>query len=94
MAVPFSDHDAQAPGNQADACLDLRGTPCPLNFVRAKLSLEKLGPGQVLQVLLDRGEPAEQVPAGLAESGHLLERLETQDDFFVLWVRCATHGVP
>ncbi|MFM8007316.1 MAG: sulfurtransferase TusA family protein, partial [Dolichospermum sp.] len=45
-----------------DAQLDLRGTPCPINFVRTKLYLEKMPPGGLLEVWLDAGEPIEQVP--------------------------------
>ena len=37
--------------------LNLRGTPCPLNFIRTKLALEKLAPGESLTVDLDGGEP-------------------------------------
>ncbi|MFM9109103.1 MAG: sulfurtransferase TusA family protein, partial [Prochlorococcaceae cyanobacterium] len=36
--------------------LDLRGTPCPLNFIRTRLSLETVPIGAELEVLLDRGE--------------------------------------
>ena len=44
--------------------LYLRGTPCPLNFIRSKLALEKLAPGAWLQVDLDAGEPEEMVASG------------------------------
>jgi TusA-related sulfurtransferase len=50
--------------------LDLRGTPCPLNFIRTRLALEKLPPGGWLQVDLDRGEPEVMVSSGLAGDGH------------------------
>lgn len=50
--------------------LDLRGVPCPMNWVRAKLALEELAPGQPLRLLLDRGEPLESVPASAREAGH------------------------
>ena len=53
--------------------LDLRGTPCPLNFIRSKLALEKLEPGAWLQVDLDAGEPEEMVARGLREAGHRVE---------------------
>jgi len=53
--------------------LDLRGTPCPLNFIRSKLALEKLEPGAWLQVDLDVGEPEEMVARGLREAGHRVE---------------------
>ena len=50
--------------------LDLRSTPCPLNFIRTKLALEKLSAGEWLQVDLDAGEPEEMVASGLREAGH------------------------
>ena len=45
----------------ASRSLDLRGTPCPVNFVRCKLTLETMHPGDQLDVDLDRGEPEEMV---------------------------------
>ncbi|WP_232756274.1 sulfurtransferase TusA family protein [Vulcanococcus limneticus] len=53
--------------------LDLRGTPCPVNFIRARLALEKLEPGQWLQLDLDRGEPEQMVSEGLRGDGHQVE---------------------
>lgn len=50
--------------------LDLRGTPCPLNFIRTRLALEKLSPGSTLQVDLDRGEPEAMVHSGIQGDGH------------------------
>lgn len=50
--------------------LDLRGTPCPLNFIRTRLSLETVPIGAELEVLLDRGEPEQMVAAGVAAAGH------------------------
>ena len=52
--------------------LDLRGTPCPVNFVRCKLTLERMHPGDQLDVDLDRGEPEEMVVPGLRDAGHLV----------------------
>ncbi|WP_371734130.1 sulfurtransferase TusA family protein [Synechococcus sp. CCY 9618] len=56
--------------------LDLRGTPCPLNFIRARLALEKLPPGACLQIDLDQGEPQETVADGLRFEGHAVELVE------------------
>jgi len=50
--------------------MDLRGVPCPLNFVKAKLAIEKTDPGDVLEIELDEGEPIRNVPGSLAEQGH------------------------
>jgi TusA-related sulfurtransferase len=55
--------------------LDLRGTPCPLNFIRSRLALEKLAPGDRLEILLDRGEPEQMVSEGLRNEGHSVRRL-------------------
>lgn len=70
-----------------DAQLDLRGTPCPLNFVKAKLYLEKMAPGGLLEVWLDPGEPIEQVPDSLAMEGYAIEQVEDRSGFFALRVR-------
>lgn len=70
-----------------DAHLDLRGTPCPINFVRTKLHLEKMAPGALLEVLLDPGEPIEQVPDSLAMTGYKIEQIEDCVGYFMLLVR-------
>jgi TusA-related sulfurtransferase len=72
---------------QPDAQLDLRGTPCPINFIRTKLKLEQLSPGAVLEVWLDPGEPIEQVPDSLKMAGHCIESLQPRSGFYVLQVR-------
>ena len=70
-----------------DERLDLRGTPCPINFVRTKLRLEKMTPGTLLEVWLDEGEPIEQVPDSLSMEGYVIEAIAHQDSFFVVQVR-------
>ena len=70
-----------------DAHLDLRGTPCPLNFVRTKLQLEQMSPDSLLEVWLDPGEPVEQVPDSLVLSGYIIENIEDRQEFFALLVR-------
>jgi TusA-related sulfurtransferase len=72
---------------QVDAQLDLRGTPCPINFVRTKLRLEQMQPGSLLEVWLDPGEPIEQVPDSLVMEGYELEGIENRQEFFALRVR-------
>lgn len=70
-----------------DARLDLRGIPCPLNFVRTKLRLEQLAAGELLEVWLDPGEPIEQVPDSLTMEGYAVEAIAPQQDFFAMQVR-------
>jgi len=50
--------------------LDLCGVPCPMNWVKTKLALEELAPGESLSVKLDDGEPLESVPRSAREDGH------------------------
>ena len=50
--------------------LDLTGVVCPLNWVRAKLALETLEPGDELELLLDPGEALDSVPRSAEEEGH------------------------
>ena len=50
--------------------LDLTGVLCPLNWVRARVALERLAPGEALTVLLDPGEALENVPRSALEEGH------------------------
>lgn len=73
---------------QPDDQLDLRGTPCPINFVRTKLRLQQMSPGALLEVWLDAGEPIEQVPDSLVIEGYLIEKIEKKAGFFALQVRC------
>ncbi|MFN6566539.1 SirA-like domain-containing protein [Nostoc minutum NIES-26] len=70
-----------------DAQLDLRGTPCPINFVRTKLRLEQMSPGSLLEVWLDTGEPIEQVPDSLTMAGYQVEQIIDCTGYFSLLVR-------
>ncbi len=55
-----------------DCRLDLRGTPCPLNWVKTKLRLEELQPGGTVEVLVDEGNPARNVPRSARMEGHTI----------------------
>ncbi|MGL5807968.1 MAG: sulfurtransferase TusA family protein [Xenococcaceae cyanobacterium] len=76
-----------SPSQGTAPLLDLRGTPCPINFVRTKLKLEQMEAGSLLEVWLDPGEPIEQVPNSLIMSGYELEIIEDRSEYFVLKVR-------
>jgi sulfite reductase (ferredoxin) len=57
--------------------LNLRGVPCPLNFVKAKLRLETLAIGDTLSLILDDGDPVRNVPVSLKGEGQQV--VETTD---------------
>jgi len=67
--------------------LDLRGTPCPLNYVKAKLFLEDLNSGEVLKIFLDEGESINNVPQSLKNDGHEIIIIEKQDGFYQVVVK-------
>ena len=69
-----------------DHTLDLRGVSCPLNYVRAKLKLEEMEAGQVLEVLLDDGESIINVPRSAKEDGHRILEIKQIEDYFEVLV--------
>ena len=75
-----------------NAQLDLRGTPCPINFVRTKLRLEQMKPGELLEVWLDPGEPIEQVPDSLTMAGYQVEQITDCVGYFSLLFRRPDSG--
>jgi len=66
--------------------LDLRGVSCPTNFIKIKLALEMFDPGELVEILLDGGEPVKNVPRSLTDEGHRLLGLEKKDNYYVLRV--------
>lgn len=62
--------------------LDLRGVICPMNFVKTKLKLEELDSGELLEVLLDEGEPIQNVPRSAQEEGHKILKVERLDSHY------------
>lgn len=68
------------------ASLDLRGVICPINFVKTKLKLEELNTGDVLEILIDAGEPMANVPRSIKEEGHRVVQVEKDGDHFRLTI--------
>jgi TusA-related sulfurtransferase len=50
--------------------LDVSALRCPMTWVRTKVELERLAPGQTLEVTLPPGEAVENVPRSAREAGH------------------------
>jgi TusA-related sulfurtransferase len=50
--------------------LDISGLTCPMTWVKTKLELEHLAPGDVLTVACALGEALENVPRSAREAGH------------------------
>jgi TusA-related sulfurtransferase len=54
----------------ADHTLDITRDVCPLTFVKTKLLLERMTPGQTAEIRLKGTEPLENVPRSVREHGH------------------------
>ena len=80
-------------GQEPDRRIDLRGTPCPMNWVKTKLVLEGMGPGERLEVLLDDGDAIQGVPRSVRAEGHrVLEVSPLEGGFRLLVERAASDG--
>jgi TusA-related sulfurtransferase len=54
----------------ATKVLDITKEHCPMTFVKTKIELSKLQPGDTLEVLLTEGEPLDNVPRNAKEQGY------------------------
>jgi len=70
-----------------DKVLNLEGVACPNNFVKTKLKLEEMGEGQILEVILDDGEPIRNVPRAVKEEGHEIVKVEKLGRTFKLLIK-------
>lgn len=59
--------------------LDITQEVCPLTFVKTKLLLERLAPGEVAEIRLSAGEPLDNVPRSVREAGHAVLSLEPEE---------------
>lgn len=70
-----------------DQILDLKGVPCPLNFVKTKLKLEEMTVGETLEVILDDGDPIKNVSASVKEERHQILKVENIGDYWKLLIK-------
>lgn len=61
---------------KADKKIDIRGLVCPITFVRAKLAIESMEPGEALEILLDYEEASRSIPKSMEDHGHKVLRAE------------------
>jgi tRNA 2-thiouridine synthesizing protein A len=62
--------------------IDLHGVVCPMNFVKTKLALEELEPGERLEVILDEGGAILNVPRSVKDEGHTIISVEPLGETF------------
>jgi TusA-related sulfurtransferase len=69
-----------------DRTLDIRGQVCPMTFVRAKLAIEKMALGEVLEILVDHQPASVNVPRSMEYEGQAVLRVERAGE--ALWRIC------
>lgn len=67
--------------------LDIRGVLCPMNFVKTVLKLEQMQDEEILEVLLDDGDPIANVPRSVKEEGHEIVAVDKMENGFRLLIR-------
>ena len=60
--------------------LDITSETCPMTFVKVKLQLARMASGEQLEVLLNEGEPLENVPRSCEEQGFQVLSVEPTDN--------------
>ncbi len=55
-----------------DRFLDITDEVCPMTFVKTRLLIERMAPGEIAEVRLTGEEPLKNVPESVAELGHAI----------------------
>ncbi len=68
--------------------IDIRGEVCPYTFVKSKLKIEIMNPGEVLRVIVNHEPATKNVPRSMENEGHtILSRPnkinDTDWDFYI-----------
>ncbi len=58
--------------------LDLRGVKCPLNWARAKVRLEQMARGEVLELTLDDPRGARDIPSAAEAEGYVMLEVDAR----------------
>jgi sulfite reductase (ferredoxin) len=64
--------------------VDFRGVKCPINFVKVKIELSKIAPGETIGFYLDDGEPIQNVPKSVEAEGHEIVSIDAGYDGYNL----------
>lgn len=72
--------DEMQPVQPIDQHLDITRDVCPMTYVRTRLALDRLIPGQMLMVHLSGEEPRRNVPRTAIEQGHVVVSQKDNSD--------------
>ncbi len=70
-----------------DLELDARGLLCPLPVLKAQKHLRGLSSGQILRLQSDDPAAVIDVPHYCGESGHILDRVDTEGETNTFYIR-------
>jgi tRNA 2-thiouridine synthesizing protein A len=71
-----------------DKKINIKGLVCPYTFVKAKLAIESMDVGQVIEILLDYEEASRSIPKSMEDHGQKVLKVEkTNDTDWVLQIR-------
>ena len=74
---------------KVDEKIDITKEFCPMTFVKTKLKLESMRPGQILEVTLKEGEPLINVPRSIKDEGHKILDISKEGTVYKLLIeRC------
>jgi TusA-related sulfurtransferase len=76
--TPNSDERAASPVESSDVALDITRDICPMTFVRTRLLLDRLAPGESVRIRLTGREPLANVPRSARELGHAVLSLDPE----------------
>ena len=72
---------------QPDQTIDITAEVCPMTFVRTKLRLERMQPGDVLHVRLRGDEPLRNVPRAARDEGHIILGIVPAGNDYIVTIR-------
>ena len=71
-----------------DKSINIKGLICPYTFVKAKLAIESMEVGQVLEILLDYEEASRSIPKSMEDHGQkVLKTEKVNDTDWILLIR-------
>ncbi len=59
-----------------DKSINIKGLVCPYTFVKAKLAIESMEVGQILEILLDSEEASRNIPKSMEDHGQKVLKVE------------------
>jgi len=72
---------------EPDGRLDCAGLYCPIPIVKTKLQLERMKPGQILEVISDDPGSKKDFQAWCGETGNELLNIKEEEGVFIFHIR-------